>query len=282
MEKERADKSVGFCVSSGSSDRLRFVSARQRGFSPIFVTAGVSLAVLLAVGIWQIGSAFRERGDATSYVAMNEGESAGKSAEAATSTLYAEDGTTPIGSAVLDGIVAEYLDLQERGLYTQEVAEKTAEKMAEGLVVPLSYRTYAAADIETTADTSYARMLAYRSDLQASLAPLLKNTEPEYEIFGTYVLTNDAKHLEKLRAAAQNYRAAAGATARVAVPRDALSFHLAILNALEQFAAALNTLAANADDPLAAVVVLRAFNQAETNVLTSFASLAKYYREKQT
>ena len=75
---------------------------------------------------------------------------------------------------------------------------------------------------------------------------------------------------------------ASSATARVAVPRDALSFHLAILNALEQFAAALNTLAANADDPLAAVVVLRAFNQAETNVLTSFASLAKYYREKQT
>lgn len=269
VEKERADRSVSFCV-------------RNAGFSPIFVTAGVSLAVLLGVAAWQIGGAFQERGEATSYVASSEGSDQSIDAAAATSTLYTDDGTTPLGSAVLDGLIGKYFSLQEQGLYTPEVGAKTAEKLAESLTAPLSYRTYAAADIETTADTSYARMLAYRNDLQMSLAPLLKNTEPEYEIFAYYVSTKDPKNLEKLRAAAQNYRAAASATARVVPPKDALPQHLAVLNALERFAVALETLAANADDPFAAVVVLRAYNQAETNVLTSFASLAKYYREKQT
>ena len=275
-------RGVSFCVSSGNPAGCGLPRALSRGFSAIFATAGVSLAILLGVAVWQIGDAFRERGDATSYVASSEGSEQSIDAAAATSTLYADDGTTPLGSAVLDGLIGKYFSLQEQGLYTPEVGAKTAEKLAEGLMAPLSYRTYAAADIPTSADTSYARMLAYRSDLQVSLAPLLKNTEPEYEIFAYYVGTKDVANLEKLRAAAQNYRAAAAATARVVPPKDALPQHLGILNALEQFAVALDTLAGNAEDPFATVVVLRAYNQAETNVLTSFASLAKYYREKRS
>jgi len=284
---------VSFCVSSGKAllhAQLRRSKAgpaspyaSQGGFSPIFITAGVSLVVLLAVAGWQIDSAIRQRGDATSYVATsNDSDTLATDNSAANSTIASGGETTPLGSAILDGIVEKYLSLQQQGLYTREVAEKTAEKMAEGLVVPLSSRTYTAADIPVAADTSYARMLAYRADLQMSLAPLMKNTEPEYEIFAYYVSTKDTKNLEKLRAAAQNYRAAANATARVIPPKDALLYHLGVLNALEEFAVALDTLAANADDPFAAVVVLRTYNQAETNVLTSFASLAKYYREKQS
>ena len=282
MEKERADNSVSFCVSSGSPTRCSLPRALSRGFSAIFVTAAASLVILLAVGGWQIERAVRERNNATSYVATSDSNASGGDTLAASSTLYADDGTTPLGSAVLDGLVEKYFSLQQQGLYTREVAAKVAENMAEDLEAPLSYRTYSAADIQTAADTSYARMLAYRGDLQVSLTPLLKNTEPEYEIFAYYVSTKDKKNLEKLRAAAQNYRAAASATARVIPPKDALPQHLGILNAMEEFAVALDTLAANADDPFASVVVLRTYNQAETNVLTSFASLAKYYREKQS
>lgn len=262
--------------------RLRGMLWRsEAGFSAIFVTAGVSLVVLLAVAVWQIGSVLRERGDATSYVATSAGADASTTA-GATGFTASEDGTTPLGTAVLDGVVEKYLSLQEQGMYTPEVGAKTAEKMAEDLVAPLAYRIYTAAEIPTSSDTSYARMLAYRADLQVSLAPLLKNTEPEYEIFAYYVSTKDPKNLEKLRTAAQNYRAAANATARVVPPKDALAHHLGVLNALEKFAVALEALAANAADPFASVVVLRSYNQAETNVLSSFASLAKYYREKRS
>ena len=255
--------------------------ASSRGFSAIFATAGVSLVVLLVVAVWQIGSALRERGDATSYVATSAGTETSTTTGNADVTL-SEDGTTPLGAAVLDGVVEEYLSLQEQGIYTEDAGAKAAEKMAQDLIAPLSYRTYTAADISTASDTSYGRMLAYRTDLQVSLAPLLKNTQAEFEIFASYVDTKDTAYLEKLRAAAQNYRAAANATARVVPPTDALTHHLAVLNALEKFAVALDTLAANADDPFASVVVLRSYNQAETNVLTSFASLAKYYREKRS
>lgn len=254
----------------------------QAGFSAIFITAGVSLVMLLVVVVWQTAAVLRERGDATSYVATSADTEMTTTADDADLTPSDLNGTTPLGAAVLDGVVEKYLSLQQQGIYTSEVGAKTAEKMAKDLMVPLSYRIYTAADIPATSDTSYARMLAYRSDLQVSLAPLLKNTEAEYEIFASYVDTKDPKNLEKLRAAAQNYRAAASATARVVPPADALSHHLDVLNALEKFAVALDTLAANADDPFASVVVLRSYNQAETNVLTSFASLAKYYREKQS
>jgi len=254
---------------------------RQAGFSAIFVTAGASLVLLLAVAVWQIDSALRVRGDATSYVATSEGIGSPPATDGADFTP-SEDGSTPLGTAVLDGVVEQYLSLQQQGIYTPEVGAKAAEKMAEDLVAPLSYHIYTEAEIPAASDTSYARMLAYRADLQVSLAPLLKNTQAEFEIFASYVDTKDPEYLERLRAVARNYRAAAGATARVVPPKDALAQHLGVLNALEKFAAALETLAANADDPFAAVVVLRSYNQAETNVLTSFASLAKYYREKRS
>ena len=259
---------MSFCVTNG-------------GFSPIFITAAISIIALLAVAGWQIDTAVRERSATSSYIAAPDGPSAASADALAGSTLSSDAGVTPIGSVVLDGIVEKYLSLQQQGLYTQEVGEKSAEKMAETLKVPISYHTYAGADITTTADTSYARMLAYRGDLQVSLAPLLKNTQPEYEIFAYYVSTKDKKNLEKLQAAAQNYRAAANATARVVPPKDALSQHIGILNAMEAFAATLDTMVANADDPFASVILLRSYNEAETDVLTSFASLAKYYREKQ-
>lgn len=259
------------------------ISATQGGFSHIFITATVSLVILVVVGGWQINRTLHERTDATSYVATSETSGAeGDDALAASSSLSFLSDTTPLGSAVLDSVVDKYFSLQEQGLYTPEVAAKTAEKMAETLTIPFTYRTHKPEDVQTTADTSYERMLAYRGDLQVSLMPLLKNTEPEYEIFAQYVDTKDKKNLEKLQAAAENYRAAANATVRVVPPKDALSEHLGILNAMEEFAVALDTLAANADDPFASIVVLRAYNQAETNVLTSFASLAKYYREKRS
>ncbi len=251
------------------------------GFSPIFVTAAVSALTLLAVVSWQVSTAVRERGAANSYVAPASGSDALVS-DTAVNAALASDAQTEIGTAVIDGIVAKYLSLQEQGLYTPEVAAKTAEKMAETLKVPVPFRTYTAADIAVDADTSYARMLTYRRDLQVSLAPLLRNTQPEYEIFAYYVSTKDKKNLGKLQRAAQNYREAASSTARVTVPKDALAHHLGILNSMEEFAATLDALVANADDPFASAVLLRTYNQGEADVLTSFAVLAKYYREKKS
>lgn len=281
VEKERADRSVSFYVTDGGSARLHSASAGRSGFSPIFITAVLSVLALVTVAGWQISASVYERNTATSYVASSSSPGASDGDIFADTSL--ESGTeNEIGTAILDSVVAKYLSLHDQGLYTPEVGVKTAEKMAETLNVPLSFRTYTAADISTDADASYARMLAYRHDLQVSLAPLLRNTQPEYEIFALYVNTKDKNYLEKLQRIAQNYREAASSTALVIPPKEALNQHMAMLNSMNEFAAVLDAQVANADDPLASAVLLRSYNNSEASVLSSFAALAKYYREKRS
>jgi len=263
---------------------LRSTSSYQRGFSPIVVTATLSLVALLAVTGWQIDRVVRNKNVATSYVAKAALQAQDDSGIDLSTFLSdsAEVGSTVIGSTVLDGLIGKYNSLQAQGIYTEEVGEKVAEKMAATLTAPVAYRTYAAADVTTVPDTSYERMLAYRSDLQTSLSPLLKNTQAEFEIFAYYVKTNDASYLTELREVAENYRAAIRASVRVVVPKDAQNQHLGILNAMEEFAATLDAMAANADDPFAAVTLLRTYNQAEQHMFVSYKLLADYYRQKKS
>ncbi|OGG56525.1 hypothetical protein A3D71_03335 [Candidatus Kaiserbacteria bacterium RIFCSPHIGHO2_02_FULL_55_20] len=281
MEKERADRSVSFYVTDGYSVRLRPAPATQRGYSPIVVSAGISVLALLVVVGWQISASVRERTAATSYVASSSSPGA-SDRDIFAGTELASGTATTIGSGILDTIVSTYLSLHDRGLYTPEVGAKSAEELAKTSSVPVSFRTYTAADIPADADSSYARMLAYRHDLQVSLAPLLRNTQPEYEIFAYYVSTKDKKYLEKLQRIAQNYREAASSTALVVPPKEALGQHLDMLNSMNEFAAVLDAQIANVDDPLASAVLLRSYNNSEASVLSSFAALAKYYREKQS
>ena len=44
-----------------------------------------------------------------------------------------------------------------------------------------------------------------------------------------------------------------------------------------QFGAALEALADNADDPITSTVLLRSYNDAENNMISSFNNLAKYF-----
>ncbi|HEY4527363.1 MAG TPA: hypothetical protein VJK53_06010, partial [Candidatus Paceibacterota bacterium] len=65
--------------------------------------------------------------------------------------------------------------------------------------------------------------------------------------------------------------------AAVTVPPDAVARHVEILNAMGEFGAALEALADNADDPITSTVLLRSYNDAENNMISSFNNLAKYF-----
>jgi hypothetical protein len=257
------------------------------GFSAIGVTAAFSVFVLVAAVGWEIRQMVQGSGT-VSYVATHKAEEhpsiatdnpSTSSLESATTTLSLDD-FSPIGVAVLDELVTKYTTLQNQGLYTEEIGEKVAEKMATTLKPSVSYTARTSSDINTDSDTSYSRMLKYRADLRDSLAPLLKNTQPEYEIFAYYVDTHDAVYLERLKEVAGHYREAVSATARVVAPQDAVREHVAILNAMEQFAATLDAMAVNATDPFASVVLLRSYNAAEADMLFSFKALASYAKNK--
>lgn len=255
------------------------------GFSSIGITAVLSIFVLIATIGWQIKQMVQEKNAVTSYVASSAPGSTEK-VEANAAKSYTGDATSPgessLGSTILGGIVSRYTALQDQGLYTEDVGESVAKKMAEALSPIVPYRTYTSSDVKTDADTSASRLQRYSDDLRVSLAPLRINTQPEFEIFAYYIDTKDGKYLARLKEVAQYYRDAASATARVVVPADAVIQHVAILNAMEEFAAMLDALAANATDPYASVAFLRTYNQAESDMYLSFKALVAYYKQKNT
>ncbi len=254
------------------------------GFSAIGVTAALAVLILVTTVGWQIWQTIREKDAKTSYVATDTQttEEATASNDNPLVTASSATGTTVLGASILADIVSRYASLQQQGIYTHDVGQQVAEKMAATLKPEVSYTQYGVADIKTNTDTSKEGALAYRQALQLSLMPLLKNTQPEFEIFAYYIDTKDEVYLTRLKEIARDYRAAASATALVVVPKDAAPEHVAILNAMQQFAATLDAMAENATDPFASAALLRTYNQAEADMLTSFKSLALYYQQKNT
>ena len=92
--------------------------------------------------------------------------------------------------------------------------------------------------------------------------------------------TSDPSYLTQLSAAAKNYHAAADAAVAITIPRDALNYHIAILNAMEEFAAVLDAMSTHTADPITSAALLRAYDQAEQDMFTSFNNLSAYYLQK--
>jgi hypothetical protein len=279
VEKKRPNKSVGFFAYA------RVNRADGRGFSPIFITAALSVLILLAVAGWEMNQSLQAKNapPVPAPVSAQDVPAALADTADAASTSSAATSSDPIsdiGTTVLNQLEGAYTQMQEAGVYSTTTAQEAGESLAPYVTASVSYPTFSSGDIKTDPDTSYARMLTYRNDLRTSLAPLLKNTEPEYEIFAYYTDTKDASYLTKLKDVAQNYRDAANLTANVSVPADAVPYHIAILDAMEEFAATLDAMAAHASDPFASVALLRSYDQAESDMLTSFNALTTYYKSK--
>ena len=187
-----------------------------------------------------------------------------------------ENDISNIGPSVVGQLAADYFALQSQGLYTPELGQQIAAEMAPHVKADVLFRKYSVADIKTDPDTSAVRINRYHKNLRTALAPLGKNARSELELYALYVDTQNTKYLDQLRASAINYRSAADAAASVPAPQDARSYHIALLDALQEFASVLDAMAENAADPITSAALLRSYNKAEENVYTSFSSLATY------
>lgn len=181
-----------------------------------------------------------------------------------------------IGPSVVVQLAADYFALQSQGMYTPELGKQIATEMAPHVRADVPSRMYSVADIKIDNDISEERINRYHNELRTALVPLGKNTRSELELYALYVDTQDTKYLDQLRTAAINYRFATDATVNVPVPQDARSYHIALLNALQEFASVLDAMADNAQDPITSAALLRSYNKAEENVYASFGSLATY------
>lgn len=190
------------------------------------------------------------------------------------------DPVAMITPQVLAQLLGRYSSLVESGSFSEETGAEAAAQIAPNVRALVTYVPYVKAAIKISSDTSYNRMLTYRSDMQEALKPLLSNTRAEYEIYGSYIETGDAKELRELKRVAKNYSDAASGAVKVVVPEDAAATHLELVNALTHFAATLDSLATHADDPIGSVALLRTYNDTELAVVTSFDKYAKYARSK--
>jgi len=261
------------------------------------MAAAVSVVILFGAVVWKTTTMMKAGVAANSYVAADVALVPEATPDAqwqqemillglATSTSPAatssNDTVAMIGPMVAAQLAGQYAGIQDSGAYSTDALESAAQKVASNLKASVTYRTYTTADIKTDPDTSVARMLTYRSDLRAALAPLVENTTPELELFARYVETNDPEYLTELQHAAANYRIAIAATASLTVPRDAVNYHRGILNAMGEFASTIDSLSIHGADALASAALLRTFNAAEQNMYMSFNSLASYYTQKKS
>jgi len=256
----------------------------RRGFSSFATTAVLSVALLIFAGIWVTTKKNTPLEQTQEIARASDEEMAPASdlvvTDARSTATSSETGLSPLGDAVLNKVMNAYSALSQDGNVSGDASANAAQAIAQSLQPVVQTRAYTPIDLKTTADISLARVLAYRSDLRDSLTPLLSITEPEYATFGHYVESHDPSYLAILQHDADHYRAAASSTTMVIVPQDAVPHHIAILNAMQEFAGVLDALSSHASDPFATAALLRSYNHGEEDMLTSFNNLAQYYRTK--
>lgn len=254
------------------------------------ISAVLAVAILIGVTGWSIDQSFQSRnrqliagaaaaGDHSGIPNNGAGASAGEVGIGGTGTTsdpYAPDQIT-------DNVVAKLADdyvLMQQSNYTQDQQSQIAQQLGKNLKANVSYKTYAVGEIPTTPDTSYAAMMAYRAALQTSFKAMMQNKEAELDYLSKYEETQDPQYLTDLQQAADNYKLSAAATAQVAVPADAVSVQIGILNAMDEFAATLSSMAQNAQDPLSEATLINTYLQAQQDMFTSFNNLYAYFKSK--
>ncbi|MDO8481900.1 MAG: hypothetical protein Q7S75_02355 [bacterium] len=265
--------------------------AYTSGLSSIAATAALSVVALLSVLAWQTYATLSLKNKSLQAISENSSISGDRTnAEfAGTAQIETKSATTSaqdpkdlshIGSDAFGQLIDTYVGLKQSGAYTPARGEQVANNVASTFDVQVPYAQFRESDIKTDADVSYKRMLAYRSDMRTALLPLLQNTESEFGTFARYVETGDKTNLVQLEASAGRYKRAATNAESVIVPQDATKHHADVVNSLLKFSATLSQMVKYADDSMASLALLRAYNESELDVFTSFNSLASYQKNK--
>lgn len=249
------------------------------------MSAGISALAVLGVVGWQIDKVIQNKNiDLVSVANASVAHDPSNNTDDAMALLGANAATSSspediaqIGTNAIGELATYYTIATKDTPYTPELGAQIVASVAPTITARVAYPMYNATMIPSDVDTSSTRKTAYRTDLQTSLKPLLQNKRYELDLYNAYVQTRDQSYLTQLKAAAQNYRSAATATAHVVVPTNAISYQVGILNAMQEFAATIDALADNTDDPITSLALLKSYNQAEAEMGTSFTALNTYF-----
>jgi hypothetical protein len=249
-------------------------ATKNQGLS-MRTTAIGAVVILVAVIVWSI---FRTPTSSIEVNAGNQMQGGTTGTQSTSSALIAS--TTPVGEQVMNQLVASYSALKNSGAYSSSTAVAIATNIGNTIQPSVTYKSATYTDIHTSNDTSYTKMLAYRTALQTALKPLLANTQSEVGLFSLYTQTQDSTYLQQLKDAADNYSLAASNTLAIAVPSDAATEDIGIINAMREFAATLHLMIAQAQDPIGSAATLRAYTQAQNDMVASFDAIGQYIARK--
>ncbi|MDP3646039.1 MAG: hypothetical protein Q8R25_03050 [bacterium] len=260
--------------------------SHESGFSGMGATAVIAVLVLVTSILWQSHAQLKDQDIHLSYL-MSPANDIRETEFSDTfddmlADLLPPSGSSPpkIGSTIAEQLLGTYVSLKEQGIYTPERGQALGNLIAPMIYAEVSHQRLTEKDIRIHLDTSKQAALAYQGALHDALAPLRKNTAPEFEFFGRYVETKNPVYLAQLRDVAYLYFEAASNSALVSVPADIAPYHVAIVNSLEQFSSVLNALSDHADEPIESVALLQSYNAAEKDVLNAFNALGYYYAQK--
>jgi len=185
-----------------------------------------------------------------------------------------------LGPNIASQIIMNYAVMQGDGTYTPESAARMGQQMAAAAQIRVEHPIYEASALATTPDISSVRVERYKQDIGEAFKPLAAHTRPEFEPLALYVETKDTAHLDELRMIAGAYRTAATQAAGLVVPADVASIHAATLNAMQAYAAVIEALADNADNPITTAALLVSFNNAENELRAALGAYGPYYASK--
>jgi hypothetical protein len=279
----------------------------SRGYSPILVTAALSVALLISAGGMQLGKTFAkplpidpatlEPVKMPSYIAAEDADNNGApdwqdelaragitipTVDASSTTLVASssDPLSGIGAALTQSLISGYLSLKEYDSYTPARGEQLAKTIVDNFHAPQTFVPHTVDDLTLDSDTSNSRVIQYRADMRIALEPLITDEEHELTLFAGYIETTDRAWLDRLAKAATNYRAAEENLRLVRIPQDAAPEHLRAMNAIGAYAETLERMVRFASDPLASMALLRTYNDKERDFDLAFDALVKYYARK--
>jgi len=271
--------------------------SHTEALSPMAILAAISFCTLLIVAVGRIVSArsmvvatnvFAATSSVTSEEASPSNDEPwqrdlldiSSSSPVVLHDTHDPDGIANIAGNVVGTFAETYAVLQKSGSFTPEKGALIAQNIAQTLQANVSHPTYTASDFSSSPDTSYQRMLTYRSDMREALAPLLKNPDYELKLYANYIASHDVSYLDQLKEEVANYQLAVRRVRAVVVPANLLSFHVAIINALAAFSATLDAMIAHVDDPFASAALLRTYQDKEQVMLNAFNDLAQYERSR--
>ncbi|MBP9668784.1 MAG: hypothetical protein KBE09_00655 [Candidatus Pacebacteria bacterium] len=180
--------------------------------------------------------------------------------------------------AITERLISRYVALKQQDAYSEEKGVALAEDLTNSLNIDIPFVPYTRGELTVTAATPSERK-QHEAQVRAMLAPLKAFAEPDIAIYARYVQNKDIAALAEVREHGLAYIKAGEGMMHINPPSDIVDDHLEAANALVYFGATLQKMAERAEDPIAALSLLRTYNQAEQYLGFTIGVLDRYYKE---